>query len=171
MHGVFLQKEPKDNPESPHAACCLDVHYKALFHPYFLHCSLLDFWLLFLLFGVQGALKAHVLTTELYLMIFRVFSINLIPIAVEAIFMQEWTSQTEWVQRKHCYSLVPCIPSWCSLTARNVVFFLPRSGFVNIFLCATLLHFHLLSLPRTILICHCTYNSGSSQIGLWTIMS
>lgn len=39
------------------------------------------------------------------------------------------------------------------------------------FLHTTLLHFHFLTLPRTILICHCTANSRSSQIGLWTIMS
>lgn len=40
-----------------------------------------------------------------------------------------------WVniqQRKHCYSLVPCIPSWCSLAARNVVF-LPHSHSVPTF--------------------------------------
>lgn len=33
--------------------------------------------------------------------------------------LQECISQTEQVQRKHCYKLVPCIPSWLSQTARK----------------------------------------------------
>lgn len=42
--------------------------------------------------------------------------------------LQECISQTEQVQRKHCYKLVPCIPSWLSQTARKcflLLFFFP----------------------------------------------
>lgn len=125
------EREPKDNPESHCLACCavLSTATQCFIHN-FSHCSWLDFDSRFISFLVQTALKAKSPTTELYLMTFRVFCINQTPIAVVAIFMQQWTSQIEWVQRKHCYNLVPCIPS--SLTGRNVVF-LPCCGFVNIF--------------------------------------
>lgn len=113
-----------------YASCCLDVLDNTSI--VFAVAWMFDSW--FWHFWVQAALKAHFPTTELYLMTFRIFSINHTSIAVVAFFMQERTSPTEWVQRKHCYNLVPCIPSWCSVIARNVVSSpLPHSSFVNIF--------------------------------------
>lgn len=62
MHGVFLQREPKDNPESTYAACCVDVQHSV---SSILILQLVGFWLFFQL--LLSTVKAHFPTTELYI--------------------------------------------------------------------------------------------------------
>lgn len=117
---------------------------------------------------LQVALKAF-LATQLYLMTFRVFNINRIYMAVVAIFFTRL--ETERVKKKET------LLQSCTLYSQLVLTFSQKCSLYSLtvalltFLRATFLHFPLVSIPRTILICHCTTNSGSSQIGLWTIMN
>ncbi len=100
-------------------------------------------------------------STEFYLMSVRVFDINQIPVAAVALFMQEWTSQNEY-RGNIATTLYLVFPAGAHLQPECGAFSL-AVVFVNIF-SAALLHFHLHSLPRTILICHCISNAGAHRL-------
>lgn len=119
--------------------------------------------------------RLHSKPIFLCLIAFRVLNINHISIAVVA-FFYAGVDQPNRMSTEETL-LQPCtLYSQLLLTySQKCCFFsLPHSSFVNIF-SALLSHISMFSLsfslPRTILICHCTSNSGSSKIGLWTIMS
>lgn len=80
--------------------------------------------------------------------------------------------QPNWMSTEEAVLLACTLYSQLVLTysQKHCFISLPRAGFANIF-CVSLLPFHLLTWPRTILICHCTTNSVGSQIWLWAIMS
>lgn len=141
------------------------IHYNTVFHTLFAE-QRVEF---LTSLSIQVAMKTHFLSAVQYLLISRVFIIDQIAVAAVAMFMQWRTSQTEWVQRKHCYNLV--FPAGAHLEPEMCVFFsLSLAVILSTFLYAVLLHFHLLSTKDNVdMSLHCQFRS--SQIGLWFIMS